>query len=85
MTRVIRFPKADDADDEKVDIGRDAAYYEASKKLSDLIKTLPIDGKTNDLLIVLILEQVSAAEKSAFYRGTEFGLKVANHIKKADG
>ena len=78
MTKIINLQKSNDS----VVIGRDDTFHVAAKKLSDEISALPIDGETNNRLILLMMEQISIAEKSAFYRGVELGLKMSAHINK---
>ena len=80
MTKIINLQKNNDS----VDVGRDDTFHVAAKKLSDEIGALPIDGDTNNRLILLMMEQVSIAEKSAFYRGVELGLRISAHINKPD-
>lgn len=52
---------------------RTPRFYEAAEKLNAFIKSLPLGQKENDKLVHLMIEQVEAAEESAFNQGVRMG------------
>ena len=55
---------------------------QAGKKLSNYIKTLPLDALMHDELVSLIRETVCTAEREAFIHGFTSSLSMARAILK---
>lgn len=63
--------------DRVVNIVRTAKFYLVARQLSDFVKDLPLDQPTNDRLVALMVEQVTAAEHGAVLHGFRAGLEYA--------
>lgn len=69
MENIIDLFRIDNKKDFAIELKRSEEFYKTAQNLSDYIKKLPLSNKENDTLVSIILEHVTAAEKSAFVQG----------------
>lgn len=82
MENIIDLFRIDNKKDFAIELKRSEEFYKTAQKLSDYIKKLPLSNDENDTLVSIILEHVTAAEKSAFAQGFNMAMDFAESCEE---
>lgn len=82
MENIIDLFRIDNKKDFAIELKRSEEFYKTAQKLSDYIKKLPLSNDENDTLVSIILEHVTAAEKSALAQGFNMAMDFAGSGEK---
>lgn len=63
-------------------IKRSKEFYQASRQISDFIKKLPLDTKSNDELVHHLVEYTNTVERSAAIWGVKVGMGLAQSLNQ---
>lgn len=88
MNKIVSFPTAqsvEDVEDMQLVISdhSDPEFVRTAHEVSDHIKSLPLTHAQNDTLIALIIENLRAGEKTAFYKGVDIGMRYALEAERS--
>lgn len=65
-----------------MEIKRTKEFYQASRQISDFIKKLPLDTKSNDELVHHLVEYTNTVERNAALFGVQVGMKLAQGLNR---
>jgi hypothetical protein len=81
MSKVINFPQ-----EEILDVGiaieRTEEFFEIALKVSEFIKTLPLNTAQNDELVKLVIDQIQEGERGAYLQGFRMGIEFKEYTGK---
>lgn len=63
-------------------IKRTKEFYQASRKISDFIKKLPLSAENNNELVCRLVEYTNTVERSAALFGVQVGVQLAQGLSR---
>lgn len=66
--------------DDVIQIERSPDFIATAHEVGDHIKTLPLNGDQNEVLVELVIKQVTEAESTAFRQGFDMGVKLGRYL-----
>lgn len=63
-------------------IKRSREFYQASRQISDFIKKLPLDTKSNDELVRRLVEYTNIVERNAALFGVQVGMRLVQGLNQ---
>lgn len=81
MSKVIDFPQ-EEILDEGIVIERTEEFFDIALKVSEFIKTLPLNTEQNDELVKLIIDQIQEGERGAYLQGFKMGMDFKDYTRK---
>lgn len=84
MDMIIKNPPNHNDEDVEIEILQTAEYLQAVRKVSDIIKALPLTNEQNDKLIHALAEQNQIGRADAFKQGFSMAYEFCEWCKEHD-